>query len=164
MTAMTLIAAGIVVGALMGLAVRRWMVASARVVSSSMEPTLRPGQRLVVRRLRTAGRVARGDLVLVRSAEVGRVVVKRAIGLPGELVAIDGQGGVWVDGQPLAEPYVRRAAAPGPGPARTYSVPAGGLFLLGDNRRASSDSRTWRQPYLTEDAVVGKVVGVMGGR
>ena len=82
MTAMTLIAAGIVVGALMGLAVRRWMVASARVVSSSMEPTLRPGQRLVVRRLRTAGRVARGDLVLVRSAEVGRVVVKRAIGLP----------------------------------------------------------------------------------
>lgn len=168
MTAMTLIAAAIVVGALSGLAVRRWLVASARVESSSMEPTLRPGQRLVVRRLRRTERVARGDLVLVRSAEVGGIVVKRAIGLPGELVALDGLGGVCVDGEQLAEPYVRPAPAPTLAPvalpARTYAVPAGSLFLLGDNRRASSDSRTWRQPYLPEDAVVGKVVAVTGGR
>jgi signal peptidase I len=158
-----LIAATVVVGAATGLAVRWWLVAPVRVESSSMEPTLRPGQRLAVRRLRPAERVIRGDVVLARSAELGRVVVKRAIGLPGERVELDRDGGVAVDGHPIAEPY---AARPGPRPAHQpvaepanmFAVPEGSLFLLGDNRAASSDSRTWRQPYLPEDAVLGKVV------
>lgn len=154
MTTLFLLAATVVVGAVAGLAVRRWVITPARVASSSMEPTLRPGQRLVVRRLRPTRRVARGDVVLVRSAELGRVVVKRAIGLPGERIALERDGGVRVDGHRLAEPYARWA----PGPAAAYAVPEGSLFLLGDNRAASNDSRTWRQPYLPEDAVMGRVV------
>lgn len=162
MTAIILVPVGIVVGALAGLAVRRWIGATARVESFSMEPTFRPGQRLLVRRLRPAERVARGDVVLVRSDEVGRVVVKRAIGLPGERVELDARGRVSIDGHLLAEPYARGAsgaAGSDQGAATTtYAVPAGRLWLLGDNRAASSDSRAWRQPYLPEDAVVGKVV------
>jgi signal peptidase I len=163
MTTMILIATAIAVGAVAGLAVRRWVAAPARVESVSMEPTLRPGQRLLIRRLRSVHGVARGDVVLVRSEEVGRVVVKRAIGLPGERVDLDGEGRVCVDGQRLAEPYARRPIRPVPRPA-TYVVPDRSLFLLGDNRAASSDSNTWRQPYLREDAVVGKVVRFDRGR
>lgn len=154
MTGTIVIAVGAMIGALLGLAGRQWLVTSARVESSSMEPTLRPGQRLVVRRLRQVHRVARGDLVLVRSAEAGRVVVKRAIGLPGERVDLGRDGEVRVNGRRLTEPYARLAA----GSPRTYSVPEGTLFLLGDNRPMSTDSRAWRQPYLAEDALVGRVI------
>jgi len=160
MTAVIVIGASVVVGALTGLAVRRWLVLPAQVESSSMQPTLRPGRRVVVRRLRRAERVARGDLVLVRSEELGRIVVKRAVGLPGEVIHLDGRGRVRIDGNRLVEPHTPHAS----GPATTFVVPDGSLFLLGDNRQASSDSRTWRQPYLSEDAVVGKVVGVIGGK
>jgi signal peptidase I len=163
MTTMILIATTIAVGAIAGLAVRRWVVAPARVESVSMEPTLRPGQRLLVRPLRSLQGIARGDVVLVRSEEVGRAVVKRAIGLPGERVELDGKGQVCVDGQLLAEPYARHPTRPVTGPA-TYAVPEGSLFLLGDNRAASSDSRTWRQPCLREDALVGRVVWLGRGR
>lgn len=155
---MTTIALAVVAAALAGLAVRRWLVGPARVESASMEPTLLPGRRLVVRRV-GVGRLGRGDVVLVRPDEVGRVVVKRVIGLPGERIDLDDAGGVRVDGNRIAEPYAR----PGAGPAISYQVPRGTLFLLGDNRRVSSDSRTWQQPYVPARALVGRVVGG-GGR
>ena len=167
MTVLILVAATAVFGLIAGLAVRRWVAAPARVESSSMEPTLRPGQRLVVRRRHTTEPVTRGDVVLVRSPEIGRVLVKRVIGLPGERIEIDRHGWVRIDGQTIAEPYVRRVPRPGREQARgsvtTYEVPKGHLFLLGDNRAASSDSRSWRQPYLPAAALVGRVVGIRGG-
>jgi signal peptidase I len=153
MTAM-MITLAIVGGALAGGAVRRWLAAPVRVESRSMEPTLRPGQRLLVRPLRGLGQVARGDVVVADSPAVGRVIVKRAIGLPGERIDLDRDGGVCVDGRRIAESYARRA----PGPAATYDVPAGNLFLLGDNRPSSSDSRTWREPFVPAHAVLGKVI------
>lgn len=169
MTTLLLLAATVLVGVVTGLAVRRWAVSPARVESSSMEPTLRSGQRLVVRRLRPAERVARGDVVLVRSPELGRVVVKRAVGLAGERIVLGLDGGVRVDGQLLSEPYARpeRRSASGSAilPTLTYTVPQGTLFLLGDNRTASIDSRSWRRPFVPEDAVIGKVVRLgRGGR
>lgn len=157
MTVIVAMAASVLVGALAGLALRRWLFLPARVESSSMEPTLRPRQRLLVRRLRRTGRVARGDLVLVRSEELGRVVVKRAVGLPGEVIHLDQLGRVSVNGDLLVEPSIRQTSRP----AATFVVPDGSLFLLGDNRQASSDSRTWRQPYVPQNALVGKVVGVL---
>ena len=59
-----------------------------------------------------------------------------------------------VNGHRLTEDYARLA----PGPERRFTVPGGSLFLLGDNRRVSSDSRTWRQPYVPERAVIGRVL------
>jgi signal peptidase I len=166
MTVSILVAAAALAGVVAGLAVRRWVVAPARVESSSMEPTLRSGQRLVVRRRGTVEPV-RGDVVLVRSAEVGRVLVKRVIGLPGERIEIDGHGGVRVDGRTIHEPYVGGVPRHGPQQARdfarTFEVPKGHLLLLGDNRAASSDSRSWKEPYLPATAVVGRVVGIQGG-
>src|SRR3546814_11625527 len=104
MTTMILIAITIAVGAMAGMVVRRWVAAPARVESVSMEPTLRHGQRPLVRPRRPVRGLSRGDVVLVRSEEVGRGVVKRAIGLPGERVEVAPGGRVCVAGQRLAEP------------------------------------------------------------
>lgn len=151
--------AAVLVGAAAGIVLRRRVLVPARVEASSMEPTLRPGQWVLARRVRRIGDVRRGDIVLVRSAELGRTVVKRVVGLPHEEIRFDRRGRVWVDGRPWDEP----AARPTPGPEATFAVPAASLFVLGDNRAVSSDSRVWRRPFLPEDALVGTVITRTGG-
>ncbi|MCS7224328.1 MAG: signal peptidase I, partial [Armatimonadetes bacterium] len=65
-------------------------------------------------------------------------MVKRVVGLPGEIVAVFG-GRVFINGQPLQEPYAR-GPTPGMG---LWKVPDDGVFVLGDNREVSDDSRTF---------------------
>lgn len=137
---------------LLALAVRRYVVFVTRVRSWSMHPTLRPGQWLWVRRVRRADQLRRGDIVVVDSAEVGRVIVKRAVGLPGDRVRIGPDGRVRLDDVAVDEPHAQVV----PGTDRTYEVPAGHLLLLGDNRAHSSDSRAWRQPYVPVSSVLGR--------
>lgn len=123
-----------------------------RVRSGSMEPTLRAGTLWLTR---SFGRraVRRGDVVVADSAELGRRIVKRVVGLPGErLVLTDGR--VTVDGRPLDEPYARPSVFRG-----TFRVPPDHYLLLGDDRDASDDARSWRQPYLPREALVGRLVG-----
>lgn len=80
-------------------------------------------------------------------------MVKRIVGLPGEVVAIRA-GQVSIDGRALAEPYASPSVF-----SDTYRVPPGHYFLLGDNRDASSDSRTWRNPYVPREALLGRILG-----
>src|SRR3546814_8031318 len=162
MTTRILIAITIAVGAMAGMVGGRGVAAPARVESASMEPALRHGQRLLVRPRRSVRGLSRGDVVLVRSEEVGRVVVKRTIGLPGERIEIDAEGRVCVNGQRLDEPYAR-SSRPVTG-AATYVVPRASLFLLGDNRAASSDRRSWRQPDLGAAGRGGEVLRVERSR
>ena len=124
------------------------------VESVSMAPTLAPGQRLLTRRVLRTPR--RGDVVVVESTEVGRPVVKRVVGLPGEHVGIEPDGTVVVAGLRLDEPYV--VLAGGPAGRRSFDVPPGHLLLLGDNRARSSDARSWHSPYVPVGAVLGRVV------
>lgn len=148
-------------GALLLLAVllRVFVVQPRLIVSGSMEPTLAVGDRLVVDKLSYRFHPPRaGDVVvfeppaeLVRTHQLREFAsIKRVIALPGQEVRVrDGQ--VFVDGTPLREPYV--AAAPNYqwGPAR---VPEDMLFVLGDNRNASSDSHVWG--VLPRSAVTGR--------
>lgn len=147
------VAAVALAAVLVGLAVRRWLVFVTKVDSASMVPALLPGRRLVTRRLWRPERIRRGDILVVTSQELGRTVVKRVLGLPGDRVVIEPGGRIRVDGHPVAEPYVVHAG----GPYGVFQVPPGRVLLLGDNRARSSDSRTWQDPYLPVRAVRGTV-------
>ena len=131
----------------------RHLVWLTRVESWSMTPALRPGSLLLTRRLRRSDGVRRGDVVVLRSVELGRRIVKRVVGLPGETVVVDGRG-VSVDGVRLTEPYVLANGGAG----GSFSVPRGAYLVLGDNRARSSDSRSWRQPFVVRAAIEGRLI------
>lgn len=154
MESLLLVAASTVLALLLARAIHRRLGFVTEVESVSMAPTLAPGQRLLARRLGAARPLSRGDIVVVDSAEVGRAIIKRVVGLPGERIDIGADGRVRVGGHDLVEPYVsHRGGRPG-----AFQVPAGHLLLLGDNRAGSSDARVWREPYLPVSAVLGRVV------
>ncbi len=129
------------------------------IVSSAMEPTLhcaRPahgcegGHNDRVAVLTRFAGPDRGDIVIfdttprvVQKCVPGGTYVKRVVGLPGEtlqLRLIRGREYVYVDGRRLDEPYVETARRPF-GPEKTWKIPEGRYFLMGDNRRSSCDSR-----------------------
>lgn len=149
--------AAVVLAIAVGLALRRRLRFMIMVESDSMAPTLTPGQLLLTRRLNDSRPVRRGDLVVARQAESGRMIVKRTVGLPGEHVEV-AAGEVRVNGQRLEEPYVARRG----GPSGSFIVPDGHVLLLGDNRARSSDSRSWRQPYLPIATLLGVVHATCG--
>lgn len=84
--------------------------------------------------------------------------MKRVIAFPGEWVDIDTSGNVTVDGDPLDEPYVTTKALGDCDIAFPYQVPDGRLFVLGDNRIISSDSRVSAVGCIAEEQIVGKLV------
>jgi len=132
--------------------VRFFLFENYRVVGHSMDPTLEPEQYLVVSKLSyRLGEPQRGDIVVFEDPhDPARKLIKRVIGLPGEVVEIQ-RGEVYINSQKLYEPYID-------GTAR-YSVPAtpiaaGEYYVLGDNRSNSSDSHSWGT--LSSDKIVGK--------
>lgn len=108
------------------------------VYGQSMEPNLHTDQRLIVEKVsyRLRG-PRRGDIVVVRVPGHEIPLIKRVIGLPGEIVEVR-EGCVWVNGQPLDEAYLADIQQRDSGP---HTVPASHLFVMGDNRNASNDSR-----------------------
>jgi signal peptidase I len=122
--------------------------------SASMAPTLIAGDQILVTpyRLPFASDPARGDVVVFRSANGEAFVVKRVIAMPGDHVEIR-QSHVKLNGRTLAEPYARSQYAIGEfGPD---IIPAGSVFVLGDNRADSIDSRAFGP--VARETIVGKV-------
>src|SRR5690606_3273273 len=151
------------------LAVVIWLVvnfATARYVveGQSMESNLHTGQFLIVSRLHymqigesiSLGDPQRGDIVVFDfPGNPSDDYVKRVIGLPGETVTIDEAGQVFINGQPIEEPYLApEQTQPYRGRVGTWTVPMDSYFVLGDNRNSSDDSRRWNE--LEETYIVGK--------
>ena len=115
---------------------------------SSMQPTLQPGDRVLLNKLSyRAHDVRRGDIVVFDRVQGTQHddLIKRVIALPGERIRID-QCVVFIDGQELAEPYLAddvRAGRCGTATIAEQTVPEGHVFVMGDNRPASSDSRAF---------------------
>jgi signal peptidase I len=129
-----------------------FLAQATRVYGSSMEPNLHTDQRLVVEKVSYRLHAPRrGDVVVIRMPEHGpELLIKRVIALAGETIEVR-EGVVYIDGQPLDEPYLVRTS---PGSFNATTVPAGDVFVMGDNRGASNDSRVFGPVSL--DRVVGR--------
>lgn len=113
------------------------------VPSDSMKPTLERSDYIVGFEVKPT-ELKRGDIVVFTSGYQGDYYVKRVVGMPGETLIILA-GYVYINGRLLEEPYVHHRSAENLGPIR---VPDGRVFLLGDNRPNSFDSR-WFGPVPT---------------
>lgn len=113
-----------------------------QVVSTSMDPTLNPGDHVIVEKLSTRWREPKvGDLVVFRDPLGRELVVKRVVALGGQTVALE-DAVLVVDGRARYEPQVdlTRIDSTYFGPV---TVPPGAVFVLGDNRAESIDSRAY---------------------
>jgi signal peptidase I len=115
-----------------------FLAQGTHVHGQSMEPNLHPHQRLIVEKLSYRIHAPRrGDIVVVKVQGFEVPLIKRVIGLPGEKVEIR-DNRVFVNGLSLQESYLSEAIQPDYGPT---IVDPGTVFVLGDNRAASNDSR-----------------------
>lgn len=160
----------VVAGAIaVALVIKTFVLQAFFIPSESMEPTLLVGDRVLVNKLSYhLHDVNRGDVVVFErpdgETEAIKDLIKRVIGLPGDTVVFkDGQ--VYVNGQQLSEPYLPTGTItiPGPGSA-TYphkctvddpcKIPDGSVWVMGDNRANSKDSRYFGP--IPEDRIVGR--------
>ena len=169
-------AAGRARGSTVGAAIRRWAVVVAcvlalvlvasvagllpwqvmRVGSASMEPTIPPGAVVLVDRW--SDEIDRMDVVVVDPPDgVGQQLIKRAVAVGGDEIALE-DGVLVVNGRPVCEPSIDPALIDAEyfGP---LLVPSGQLFLLGDNRQTSIDSRVFGT--VRADEVQGRVLARM---
>ncbi len=131
------------------------VVARVRVENISMEPTLMPGEFILVNKLAyRLGDYKYGDVIVFHYPPDPSVdYIKRVVGLPGDEVRI-GNNRVEVNGYSLEEDYI----AAEPEYEGVWKVPPNSLFVLGDNRNSSSDSHDWG--YVPFNNVVGKALVV----
>jgi signal peptidase I len=124
-----------------------------RVESISMQPTLYPGDYVIVNKMayRLKGNPDRGDVIVFRYPPNPEAIpyIKRVIGLPGDQIHI-ADGKVYVNGQAVVEPYLVVTTNRG----GDWTVPAGQIFVMGDNRNNSSDSRSWG--FVPLENIIGR--------
>jgi len=138
--------------------VSRQVVQNVQVKGTSMAPTLHTDELILVDTLSYRLHPPRRDDIIIfkppADVATNEDFVKRVIGLPGETVQIK-HGLVYINGTRLDEPFVTMPHTKDWGPG---TVPSGDLYVLGDNRDLSYDSHLWRNPYLSQSAIMGRVL------
>lgn len=121
------------------------------VPSSSMEPTLLPADYLLTLAEDT---YRRGDIIVFDDpVERGSHLVKRIVGLPGDVVRVF-EGALYLNGEYASEPFTKE---PMDYSMERFTVPENEVFVLGDNRNYSDDSHIWTDKSISLDTVVGRV-------
>ena len=144
----------IVPAVVIALLIHAFLAQATRVYGQSMEPNLHTDERLVVEKLsyRFHG-PRRGDIIVLHDPSGGpELLIKRVVGLPGERVTMS-DGRVYIDGVALAESYLSQSTQ---GSGRSWLVPPLTVFVMGDNRNASRDSRVFGPVSL--DQIVGRAL------
>lgn len=149
----------IALAVLAAMLIRGFFLQAFYIPSGSMEPTLLPGDYILVNRfVYDLHPPQRGDIVVFRYPKDEHWdFVKRVIGLPGDVVA-EQDSRFQINGRPLREPYVEHTEnglAPGMDMA-PLRIPKDQFFVLGDNRDASLDSRYWGT--VNEHKVIGEAL------
>lgn len=124
-----------------------------QVVGESMTPSLWQGEIVVAPR---GTSFQKGDVIAFYYNN--KILVKRVIANAGEWVNIDVDGNVFINDVPLDEPYIEEKALGDCNIALPYQVPDGKIFVMGDHRATSSDSRNTAVGCVAQEQVVGRVV------
>ena len=126
----------------------------------SMLPTLQDGDRLLVLNSMLCGSYEPGDIVVLRKESfLPTPIVKRVIAVEGQVVDIDfASGTVFVDGKPLQEAYINERTFTEEGTVFPLTVPEGSVFIMGDNRNHSTDSRDARLGTIDRRYIIGRAV------
>jgi signal peptidase I len=149
----------LVAAAVLALAIKSWVLEARQIPSSSMEQTLLVGDRVLVEKLSYRFRaVSRPDVVVFESEEapVG-AIIKRVVAVAGQRIDIR-DGAVYVDGQRLEEAYVNARHPDHYDAGGESVVPTGTVFVMGDNRANSNDSR-YIGPVLLS-SIIGRAFAV----
>jgi len=146
---------------LVAILVKLFVISSFAIPSESMYPTLQKGDRVLVNRLSyQTHELRRGDVIVferppkspIDGPDAPKDLIKRVVGLPGDVVATH-DGSVWVNGKRLEEPYVAEGVE-STGLEEGVKVPANHVWVMGDNRTNSADSRVFGP--LSEQLVIGR--------
>lgn len=125
------------------------------VPTESMYPTIAKGSCIISTRLYEPEKnVKRGDILVFKNDELGKTLIKRCIGLPGDYVSVETDGTLNINGEIYPEDY----AVEYYGYSGTFIVSEGCYLFFGDNRPYSGDARVWDEPYIAEDKLLGKAI------
>jgi signal peptidase I len=153
--------ATVAIAMIIALLIRIFIAEPRYIPSESMFPTLTIGDRLVIEKVSYKFHpLDRGDIIVFEPPpqlqaigyEADRAFIKRAIAVGGDTVAVS-NGVVYLNDRPLTEPYIAQA------PEYNYptvTVPAGQVFVMGDNRNNSNDSHRWG--FLPQENTIGRAV------
>ncbi len=147
----------IAIAAVVSIVLRLFVVQTFFVPTGSMEPTLRPYDRILVQKFDFP--LQRGEIVVFQHPKrdlqppLNEDLVKRIIGLPGETIWSVGNT-VYIDGKALLEPWLPKGTQLGQAITR-QTIPKGEYFMMGDNRSDSYDSRDWGP--IPGSTIIGRV-------
>lgn len=124
-----------------------------QIYGSSMTPCMNDGDIVVTLK---RSEFQRGDVISLYYNN--KILVKRVIAFPGEWVNLDADGNAYVNDQLIEEPYLEEKAFGEVNIELPYQVPDGRLFVMGDHRATSADSRNTAVGCVSEEQIVGRVL------
>ena len=151
-TLLSTVSALVIVAAVAVLVSMLWLPV-LQVVGESMTPSLYEGEVIIAPK---GSKFQKGDVIAFYYNN--KILVKRVIANAGEWVNIDADGNVFINDVPLDEPYVSEKAFGDCNITLPYQVPDGKIFVMGDHRATSSDSRNTAVGCVSEEQIVGRVM------
>lgn len=145
--------ASLIVVAAVAVLVSMLFLPALRVTGVSMTPTLHNDELVVCRRI---GGFEKGDIIAFYHNN--KILLKRVIGVAGDVIDIKSDGSVYVNGEKLDEPYVDSLSYGTCDIELPYQVPDNRYFVMGDHRSESIDSRTKEIGCIVEEMIIGKVI------
>ncbi|MFZ5639714.1 MAG: signal peptidase I [Bacillota bacterium] len=145
----------VAIAVILAVIIRFFLFQPFYIPSGSMEPTLKPGDRIIVNKLiYRYSQPKRGDIMVFKyPRDPARDFIKRTVGLPEETVEIK-DSKVYINNKEIPQPFLEPGLKFGSfGPVE---VPEGSYFMMGDNRNNSEDSRVWGT--LPRENIVGKAM------
>lgn len=136
------------------------VIIPANVPTTSMAPTILKDKKIIIYGLAYIGNKSpeRGDIVSFKSDEYDMNMVKRVIGLPGDVITFK-NGDIYINDMLCDESaYLENDVETNC--MHTFTVPEDCYFMLGDNRENSNDSRFWKNPYIKGSDIIGEVISI----